>query len=586
MARARVARSLLAGGIGAGIGASFSNAAGLLGLGAATSVLLAPAFALRSFAGFEQEAKNIEAIQGEQGFGKTSIARAIKQARDIGRETQFGAREIAEVQTFLSRRGFGIPELLEATPAIVDLAAAGGVPLHTAAQSTTSLLEQFGLGTDQTRSIVDQIALASITTPADVSSISEAMKHAGSLSSFAGMDPASAIAAVSASIGAGKAPGLAGRGLRAALRESMQQDAKDVFKKFGISGPFNDKGEFDFVKLVKEFERVFPNMDREQRASMLFESLETVGGSFMADLLRVGSAELEAREERLRTQSGGTAKRLRGIQDQTIGRASERLVDALQDLAFEGISPLADDIRELLDFTSGLIQAFSTSDGFRSFIGLVDEFVESFQRGTHMIGPLASEFTGWLGRMIEPLTNFYWVTSGLSDAMRGTNFIDLPNSIADVFDRLSFAVRNIGDVMIIAADSILALVDQLAQGMGFGNVVPQGVRDWFSDMAQSAQESINVREAQRRAEADGDNPKNRQKQGAADGGGLAGMGGGQFKPSFVGIGQLNSTIQSRLNDPAFKMQKQQVDLAKQQVKLQEKIAKGVAANKPAVAGAP
>ena len=82
----------------------------------------------------EEDAKSFQALQ--------------KQARQLGRDTQFTAVQAAQSQENLARAGFNANEIISAMPGLLDMAAAEGMDLATAADIMASSLRGFGLAAE------------------------------------------------------------------------------------------------------------------------------------------------------------------------------------------------------------------------------------------------------------------------------------------------------------------------------------------------------------------------------------------------------------------------------------------------------
>lgn len=532
----RVGNLAAAGGLGAFVGGSFKGALGLAGIGAAMAALYAPIAAIKQFARFEQETKDIEAVQRMQGYGGTSIQRLVKQARAIGRTTQYSAVEVARVQGLLSRRGYGVPAVEGMTPAVVNLAAASRTDLQTAGMSVGGMLQQFGLPHTDALKVADMVSLAGIVTPAETPKLVQALMHAGNLAEFAGLRPAGALAALGAAMSTIHQPGIAGRGMRAAMRESMQKDAKELFGKFQIS-PFDEEGRFNFVKFVKQMEKVFPDMSREQRAHFLFESLETQGGAFLASLLSYGGDALEGLTNRIEKESPGTSTKMRELQDATIGRAAERLADAFSDLGFTLITPFANGIREFLDGFAYVIGSLAASPVLASAMEAISSF----------FGIVKQVFNAGVDLATDANTGLLYF-QGMWNMARIT--------LVEFFDAFRFAFDNFGNLTAQALlglqQSIMAWANFVGDFFGIEVFDPEKIQEIGEHLQNLEEDMINREQKHLRdkAERDAAREEDKKKMGAGLGGGMGG-----FRPSFIGPEALHKQIQQSIvsgKDPLLK----------------------------------
>ncbi len=89
------------------------------------------------------------------------------QAKKLGASTAFTASEVLELQTNLAKIGFTTDDILNATGATLDLAAALGIDLASAAEFAVSVVSSFGLSTDETQRVVDTLALSTSKAAVD-----------------------------------------------------------------------------------------------------------------------------------------------------------------------------------------------------------------------------------------------------------------------------------------------------------------------------------------------------------------------------------------------------------------------------------
>ncbi len=124
---------------------------------------------------FELAMAKVGAITDEateaQGFKKLT-----KQARELGRTTQFTASQSAEAMQFLGMAGLSTNEILEATPSVLNLAVAGNMDLGRVADITSNILTGFNMEANETAKVADILAQASRSTNVNVEMLGQTMK--------------------------------------------------------------------------------------------------------------------------------------------------------------------------------------------------------------------------------------------------------------------------------------------------------------------------------------------------------------------------------------------------------------------------
>lgn len=197
----------------------FATGLGLVGGGFAAALGI-KAF-VETLADFELQAAKTAAVAIKLGTSfsdATAQAAALqKQARELGASTRFTAVEAAEAQFFLARAGFQVNEVLESTPATLNLAAAGYVDLGEAADIASNVLQQFRLETFQLVEVTDSLVSAANNSNTSVRQLAQALAYSGPFASSLGVSVDEATAAIGALGNAGIQGSLAGTNLRGIL---------------------------------------------------------------------------------------------------------------------------------------------------------------------------------------------------------------------------------------------------------------------------------------------------------------------------------------------------------------------------------
>ena len=122
---------------------------------------------------FEKALSTLEAVTGSS---KEEIGQLSDLAKKLGSTTAFTASQVLELQTELAKLGFKTDDIKNATGSILDLAASLGVDLASAAEFSGSLVRSFGLTTQDTKRIVDVMALSTSSSALNFEALRESMK--------------------------------------------------------------------------------------------------------------------------------------------------------------------------------------------------------------------------------------------------------------------------------------------------------------------------------------------------------------------------------------------------------------------------
>lgn len=124
---------------------------------------------------FEQSNANLASVLG---VSRKEIKALTDDAKRLGAATAFSATEISGLQTEFAKLGFNESEILSATEATLNLAAATGSDLGEAAAIAGATLGGFGLNADETGRVVDVMAKSFSTSALDLEKFKESMKSA------------------------------------------------------------------------------------------------------------------------------------------------------------------------------------------------------------------------------------------------------------------------------------------------------------------------------------------------------------------------------------------------------------------------
>ena len=139
-------------------------------------------------------------------------------AKRLGATTQFSASQAAEGMIFLKMAGLDANKVMEALPGTLQLAAAGGLDLGTAADIATNVLAQMGLGVKDLTRVNDVLATVQSKANTDILQAAGAMGKVGSSASSLGVSLEETTALIGMMASAGLKGGEAGTLLRNAFK--------------------------------------------------------------------------------------------------------------------------------------------------------------------------------------------------------------------------------------------------------------------------------------------------------------------------------------------------------------------------------
>ncbi len=144
------------------------------------------AFASRTFAGFEDQMKSVQAVTGAVG---DQFDRLYNQAKRFGRTTSFTAAQVAGGMLSLGRAGFNPAEIEAATAGVLNLARATGTDLAAAADIAAGTLRAFSLEADQMGRVTDVLVATANNSAQTMEDLGESMKYAAPIAEEYGLEP-------------------------------------------------------------------------------------------------------------------------------------------------------------------------------------------------------------------------------------------------------------------------------------------------------------------------------------------------------------------------------------------------------------
>jgi hypothetical protein len=278
-----------AGGFGTAMKGAALSTLGMVG--GVTAVIGIVGDAISTIKDFEQGNANLASV-----LGKTSadIKALTEDAKRLGAQTSFSATQVTELQTEFAKLGFTEDQILAATEATLDLAAATGSDLAEAAAVAGATLGGFGLTADKTQNVTDIMAKSFSSSALDMTKFSESMKSAAPAAKAVGISVVETTALLGVLANAGISGSKAGNNLKTSFinlnnagltldqglaevansQDKLSTATKLVGKNAAASFLVLAEGREDISKLTEEFK----NADGAASA-MAKTQLDTLGGS-------------------------------------------------------------------------------------------------------------------------------------------------------------------------------------------------------------------------------------------------------------------------------------------------------------------
>ena len=254
-----------------------------------------------------------------------------KQAKDLGATTQFSASQVAEAQNAMAQAGLDTNEILESTPAVLALAAAGALSMQEAAKLTSNQLRAFGLDVSEAGRVTDVLALAAARSNTSVSELGPAFRQVAPIAAAAGLTIEETAGYLGVLRNNGFAAEQAGTAMRAVLARLADAGgpAAETLKEVGLD-PEKIQQSLEAGKLEEVLATLrTTNLDLNQ--AMKIFGTEAAA----AALVMIDNGDQAANLATQFENAAGSAQQMADIQNQGVVGAVRNLKSAFEGLQIE-----------------------------------------------------------------------------------------------------------------------------------------------------------------------------------------------------------------------------------------------------------
>jgi TP901 family phage tail tape measure protein len=388
------------------------GALGGMGLGRFAGVAGATLFAKSTFdatLSFQESMNKVVAITGATG---DSFDKLSAQAKKLGATTQFSASESAQAMTFLGMAGLNTKQIMDAMPGTLQLAAAGGLELATAADIATNVMTATGKSAADLAHINDVLAKTATSSNTDIMQMAEALRNVAPMGTQAGVSLEQMSAMIGKMADAGERGGAAGTFMMNAFL-AMIKPNKAMIDLMGELG--TNIGEFvDESGKIKNFDILMKKIQKKGvNTGKIFKAFG-IRGAKAVGLLTAKGKDLKDFTEVLKN-SDGTAQKMADTMMRGLPGAVKTLKSAFEGFQLsltEGDSKL-----ELIISSMAKMLQVATESG-----SIIDGLTAGFNK-------LDDAFSGWVTDLAD---------SGNVLAKWFEVFLeDIPNAINDAADALA-----------------------------------------------------------------------------------------------------------------------------------------------------
>ena len=374
------------------------------------------ALGVKTFAGLDDNLRSTMAVMGQYtdengnfvGEAADNYDLLKTKAKEWGQESIYSSTEVAGAMAVLASRGLDVNGIMDATPGVINLAAASGMKgaagIENAANAMGSAMQQFSSQGLESTYVADVFAQAAADTALQGMDLADALRYVGVSASTNGITFEETSAALGVMADSGLRAEQSGRYLNMAFTKMAKptKAAKEIMDELGISfydSEGNMKSLSENTAMLRE---KFADLTNEERQYALATLFGQEAGRGMNVLIEESTGKLETLTNNFENSSGAAGNMARTL-NTGISGSMEKMMEAITN-AFATIGEiLAPTIMEWAKSIEDLMEKFNALDP------ATQEFIVKAGMILAAIGPLIGIF----GLLFSPIMKVGSALAGL-----------------------------------------------------------------------------------------------------------------------------------------------------------------------------
>ncbi len=275
---------------------------------------------------FEQAMVRVGAMSGSTA---DELRKLTTEARRLGAETVYSAKEVASAQNNLATAGFKANEIVDVMPGLLGLADAGMSDLSATSEIAAAILRGFSFDASEMGHVADALTAAFTASSSSLESLGETMKYIAPVASAIGSSLEESLGAAALLSNVGIQGSMAGTSLRSLYLRlaSPPSEAKKVFKEMGIDTKDAAGNMRNLIDIIHDVNRALEGVGTARRA----EVMKKIGGEEAAaattQLFRSeksGAFRFEVKKYRLAPTFNELGRNLTKIPDADLNGMAEK----------------------------------------------------------------------------------------------------------------------------------------------------------------------------------------------------------------------------------------------------------------------
>ena len=279
-------------------------------------------------------------------------------AKEMGSTTAFSATQAAEGLNYMALAGYDAETSMKMLPTVLNLAAAGAMELGAASDMVTDAQTALGLSTEETTTLVDQMAQASSKSNTSVEQLGEAILKIGpnAKSLAGGTEELNTVLGLLADNGIKGSE--AGTHLRNILLSMNTDKVKDAFHEMGVEIYDAEGNMRSLSDIFPELSTAMEGLTSEERNGMIAKLFNKTDLAAVNSLLDTSADRWEELGLAI-GDAGGAADKMAETQLDNLKGSVTLLKSALEGAGIAISDVLTPYIRMAADFVNGLVTRFN-----------------------------------------------------------------------------------------------------------------------------------------------------------------------------------------------------------------------------------
>ena len=318
-------------------------------------------------------------LQTEGSIAQQTMQKLRDFAQEQGATTAFSASQAAEALNYMALAGYDAEKSMDMLPTVLDLAASGAMGLADASDMVTDAQSAFGLSTDETKTMVDQMAKTASSSNTSVSQLGDAFLKIGATARVVkgGTQELSTVLGVLADNGIkGTEGGTHLRNMLLSLQNPTEKGAA-AMEQLGLEVYDSEGNMRSMIDIIGDMQGAMEGMSDEQKTSYLTKMFNKTDLSAVNALLGTSAKRFEDLGEKIGDASGA-AKEMAGVQLDNLKGDVTLFKSALEGVQIAFSDKLTPSLRDFVKIGTdgmGKIQKGLADNGIAGAAGALGELI-------------------------------------------------------------------------------------------------------------------------------------------------------------------------------------------------------------------